>query len=84
MKEYKAIFFDFENVLFVFRNGTWVYNEEVEPLLLADPQIPKGVLCNLPAGITPEEVRLMLKSKGAEALFDPTLFMFPSLLYVRW
>ena len=80
MKEYKVIFFDFENVLFELRNGTWVYREQIEPLLLADPEIPKGVLCNLPAGLTPEELKLMLKSKGAEALFDPTLFIFPSLL----
>src|SRR5688572_15639552 len=80
MKEYKVIFFDFENVLFESKNGEWVYREDIEPLLLADPQIPKGILCNLPAGITPEEVKIMLRSKGAEALFDPILFIFPSLL----
>ncbi len=75
-----VIFFDLCGVLFERSRNRYRPRTESRPLLNLSARHRLGILCNLPVGLSSDDFRLLLKTSGLEAHFDPALIVLASTL----
>ena len=75
-----VIYSDFSGVLFERSGDGYRVCPGIHQLFALSARHRLGILCNLPANLPPDDFRVLLKTRGLEAHFEPDLIVLTSTL----